>query len=366
MTPLQVRRGVIAGGLLLSALYFGAVRAAQPEREFRETLYVFGTLVELVLFGEDEAQAEVVTAEAGRELQQMHRDWHAWQPGELEDLNAALAAGESMEVDPRLAELLREGQRLSCLSGGRFEPGIGALIELWGFHQDTPPEGAPPATDEIEALRAAHPSIMNLRFDGPRIRSTDRSVQLDLGGFAKGAALDLIGAKFLAQGAENAVLNAGGDVNVSGSHGGRPWRVAIRDPFVWGAMGSVDLQPGEVLYTSGNYERYFEQGGQRFAHFLDPRTGYPASEIVSVSVLDTSGTRADAAATALAVAGRGDWPQVAADMGVSAVLMIAGDGSLYATPEMLARLVPVGGGFPAEPQVVPLPAAAPDPACAAL
>ncbi|WP_226625221.1 FAD:protein FMN transferase [Alloyangia pacifica] len=366
MTPLQLRRTVIAGGLLVSALYFGAVRAAQPEREFRETLYVFGTLVELVLYGEDAAEAQALTAEAGRALQQMHRDWHAWQPGALEELNAALASGETMKVAPRLAALLREGQSLACLSGGRFEPGIGALIELWGFHQDTPPEGAPPSEAEIAALRAAHPSILNLRFDGDRISATDRSVQLDLGGFAKGAALDEIGVRFVSQGYDNAVLNAGGDVNVIGAHGGRPWRVAIRDPFVWGAMGSVDLQPGEVLYTSGNYERYFEHDGQRFAHILDPRTGYPVSEIVSVSVLDTSGTRADAAATALAVAGRADWPQVAADMGVSAVLMIAGDGSLSATPEMLARLNPVGGAFPSAPQPVPLPVAAPDPACAAL
>nr|WP_242469040.1 FAD:protein FMN transferase [Rhodovulum adriaticum] len=331
----------------------------------RETLYVFGTLVEIEIRGEAPETARAATAAAGQLLQELHRDWHAWQPGgTLGALNAAIVQGRALRVDDRLAAVLRRGRDLSCASGGLFDPAIGRLVGLWGFHADMPPTGAPPERAEIAALLAARPRMTDLRLDGQTVRSTNPAVHLDLGGFAKGAALDMVAADLRARGIANAVLNAGGDVNVMGAHGDRPWRVAIRDPFVWGAVAAVSLAPGEVLYTSGNYERYFEHEGERFAHILDPRTGYPVRQIVSVSVLDTDGARADAAATALSVAGPRDWPRVAAAMGVSAVLMITESGALLATPDMAARLAPVGAELPAPLQIVPLPQAQPALACA--
>ncbi|MEM6677810.1 MAG: FAD:protein FMN transferase [Pseudomonadota bacterium] len=365
MRALSARRLVFALVASLGILAVAGVRLAETGTEVRETRFVFGTLVEIVIRGESAAAAREAAAEAGALLQTLHHDWHAWRPGHLGDLNAAIAAGRPAEIDARFAEVLREGRRLACASGGLFEPAIGGLVALWGFHDDTPPEGAPPSSAAIDALVAAEPRMAALSIEGTTARAENTALQLDLGGFAKGAALDLAGRALQARGIEDAVLNAGGDVNVLGSHSARPWRIAIRDPFVWGAVAAVSLRPGEVLYTSGNYERYFEHGGTRFAHIIDPRTGYPVREIVSVSVLGTSGLRADAAATALSVAGREHFAATAAAMGVSAVLMIAEDGEIIATPAMMARLEPVGEALPAEITVTPLPEPAPSVACAA-
>jgi len=347
------RRLALGAAAALTLLVTGALALSREQPEFRETLYVFGTLVEIEIRGVDREVARAASAEAGQMLQQFHEDWHAWRPGALGDLNAAIAAGESYDADPALAEALEDAQVLSCASGGLFEPAIGELIALWGFHADTPPTGAPPSSEAIAALRDRAPRITDLRIEGTRITSRNPIVQLDLGGFAKGVALDRVAAALAARGIQDAVLNAGGDVNVMGRHGARHWRVAIRDPFVWGAVAAVSLQPGEVLYTSGNYERFFDHDGQRFAHIIDPRTGMPVQDIVSVSVLDTSGARADAAATALSVAGREDWARVARDMGVTAVMMIAGDGEILVTPAMAHRLDLLGEA-PAV-RVVPLP-----------
>ncbi|GAA5077335.1 FAD:protein FMN transferase [Roseibacterium beibuensis] len=363
MTRAVARRLAMGGLLVLAVLVTGALRLPRDQPPWRETLYVFGTLVEIEIRGEDPAVAQAATAEVGRMLQQMHDDWHAWRPGMLGDLNTAIAEGRTFDVDPALAEVLRQGRALSCASGGLFEPAIGGLIALWGFHADTPPHGAPPTPADIAALRDRAPRMSDLDIDGTRITSCNPAVQLDLGGFAKGAALDMAAAALAAQGIQNAVLNAGGDVNVMGAHGARPWRVAIRDPFAWGAVAAVSLQPGEVLFTSGNYERYFDHDGQRFAHILDPRSGAPVSDIVSVSVLDTNGARADAAATALSVAGRDDWPRVARDMGVVSVMMIADDGEIMLSPAMAARLDRLGDTRPvrvvALPDPRPLDCAAP-------
>ncbi|MGF1659247.1 MAG: FAD:protein FMN transferase [Rubrimonas sp.] len=348
-------RALLAAAALGSLLLLGAARTAPPPREHRETLYVFGTLVEVAIFGRDPESARAATAAVGRTLQRLHADWHGWRPGALGDLNAAIAAGAPHEVDAALAALLRQSRDLACASGGLFEPAIGGLVALWGFHADAPPDGPPPAASAIEALVAAAPSMAQLRVEGRRVSATNPAIRLDLGGVAKGAALDIAAAELRAAGVDSAILNAGSTVNVVGAHGARPWRVAIRDPFEWGAVAAISLRPGEVLSTSGNYERFFEHAGARFAHILDPRTGRPVGEIVSVSVLDENGARADAATTALSVAGRARWAQTARDMGVEAVLLIADDGAIYATPAMLARLEAPPGRPRAPVRVVALP-----------
>ncbi|AMY68798.1 FAD:protein FMN transferase [Frigidibacter mobilis] len=361
MTAARVLPALLVVALLLAV----GARALRPApAETREALYLFGTLVEIEIRGVPEAQARAAIAGLGRDLQQMHRDWHAWRPGMLGRLNAAIAAGQPMTVDPALAALLAEGQRLSCLSEGLFDPAVGGLVAAWGFHADTPPEGAAPPEDAvIDALLAARPRMADLRIAGTEVRSVNPAVQLDLGAYAKGAALDLAADRLQGAGIRDAVLNAGGGVQVIGRHGARPWRVAIRDPFAWGVVGTVSLRPGEALHSSGNYERFFDMGGVRFSHLLDPRSGRPVQGIVSASVLADQGALADAAATALAVAGPEDWPRIAAMMGVTAALMITDDGAILATPAMMARLESAPGGFPAPVKVVALPAPLPASPC---
>ncbi|WP_172329000.1 FAD:protein FMN transferase [Mangrovicoccus sp. HB161399] len=334
----MIRRLLLPAGLALCLCLGLWARQALVPRIQSETLYVFGTLVEVEIEGVSDRRASEAMAALGQLFRRLHRDWHAWRPGELGRLNQAIARGDSFESSPGLAALLAEGQELSSESGGLFDPGIGAMIGLWGFHADLPPEGPPPPDAEIEALAARHPSIAVLQIDGTRISSPNPAVQLDLGGFAKGAALDLAAEELRRRGISNAVLNAGGDVNVLGRKGARPWRVAIRSPFDWGAVAALDVQPGEMVYTSGNYERFLDQDGIRFSHILDPRSGRPVQGIVSATVLARNGALADAAATALSVAGPAHWQDTARAMGIDAALLIDDRGRISMTPAMAARV----------------------------
>ncbi|WP_116134583.1 FAD:protein FMN transferase [Tropicimonas sp. IMCC34043] len=334
----RLRLSLVAFCLAAIAALAGVLRAENRDPVHSETLYVFGTLVEVVIYGEPPQKAEAATAELGRMFQSFHRDWHAWRPGELGRLNDAIASGTSLPVDDELAAVLRQGQALSLQSGGLFDPAIGKLIGLWGFHDDVPPSGPLPDREAIARLAAAQPRMADLRFDGNIVSSRNPAVQLDLGGFAKGSALDLAAATLSRRGIRNAVLNAGGDVLVIGTHGAREWRVAIRDPFGWGAVAALSVHPGEAVFTSGNYERFLEQDGVRFSHIIDPRSGWPVTDIVSATVLDTNGARADAAATALCVAGPDGMAATARAMGADAVLLIDRNGTFYATPAMAARL----------------------------
>ncbi len=330
-------------------VFWAAFRS--PDTEFRSTLHVFGTLVEIIIRDTDEAAAQRAISAVSASFQRMHTGWHSWEHGELRDLNQAIAVGRSETVSSFLLPLIHQAKQFYRLSDGLFNPAIGALVAEWGFHADKPETGAIPSPETIRALLSQNPTMDDLVFDGTRIASRNRSVRLDFGGFAKGAALDRAAEILKSFGIENAVLNAGGDLRVLGDHGNRRWRAGIRHPLDWGLIASVDLVAGEGLFTSGNYERYREHEGRRYTHIIDPRNGMPIDRIVSVSVIHPNGALADAAATALSIAGPTDWSRVARRMGVNYVLLVEKTGTVYLSPEMKKRVTFVG--TPPEKVVVP-------------
>ncbi len=310
----------------------------QPEKELREKLYVFGTIVEITIRDKDEAAARAALRDVAADFRRMHKDWHAWKPGELSTLNAAIAAGKTAKVSDFLLSLLLQAQRYERTSDGLFNAAIGALVADWGFHNDDLPKGRAPPYAAIRAWVEAKPKVADLVIRDHEVSSSNRGMQLDFGGFAKGEALDRAVLQLKAHGIKNAILNAGGDLNVMGLHSKRPWRAGIRHPKTWGVIATVDLKPGEVLYTSGNYERFLEYEGVRYSHIIDPRTGWPVKHIVSASVIGRNGADADAAATALSVAGPSGWHRIARRMGVKFAMLVDDQGRIYLNPAMKARI----------------------------
>jgi len=335
----SARRAFAVSAAVLGVLALAACGGGEEEAVHDATLFVFGTKVDITVRGVDAATAQAATAKLEQEFQRMHKDWHAWKPGELTQVNAAIAAGRSTPVSPFVKPVIVEGRRLEQLSDGLFNPAIGAIIEAWGFHSDERPKGHRPDLAAIRALAATRPSMADMTFAGDVLSSSNPHVQFDFGGFAKGVALDRAEAVLKSFGVENALVNAGGDINTMGRGGGaRPWQVGIRDPKAWGVIAILGLAPGEDVYTSGNYERFREIDGVRYAHIIDPRTGMPVEHIVSSTVIATSGALADAAATALSVAGPEDWHRIAKRMGVKYAVLVDDQGTVYLNPAMRARI----------------------------
>jgi len=319
-------------GLLLTG-------CARPPPDFHQSLFIFGTLVDITVHGTAGEQAAAAVTAVDEDFERMHREWHAWKPGgELVALNRRLAAGESATVSDFLLPLLLQARTLSIQSDGLFNPAIGRLIALWGFHSDEPPPGPPPPLADIEHLLAGKPDMQALLIEGHRVSSDNPLVQLDLGGFAKGYALNQAIARLRSLGVGNAIVNAGGDLCVSGRHGDRPWQVGIRHPQGEGVIAALAVANGECVLTSGNYERYREYEDVRYAHILDPRTGWPVRHVASVTVIHTDGGVADAAATALTVAGPDDWLRIARGMGLRYVMLVDESGTVYLSPAMAERV----------------------------
>ena len=310
----------------------------RPIPEYRETQYLFGTLVEFTIRGIEPAQAQAAVAAVSEDFQRMHTDWHAWKPGELSRLNQQLPDGEFHPVSPFLLPLIEHAGELAVQSDNLFNPAIGQLVKLWGFHSDTLPSGQPPSRDDIQALVVKQPRMADVIINGERIRSSNPAVSLDFGGFAKGAALDQAMQRLRSMGIQNAIINAGGDLNVIGSHGDRPWKVGVRHPQGKGVLVAVELNDGEAIYTSGNYERYREHEGVSYSHIIDPRSGMPVKHVASVTVIDNVGGRADAAATALSVAGPKHWYRIARQMGLKYVMLVDELGRVHMNPAMAERV----------------------------
>jgi thiamine biosynthesis lipoprotein len=332
------RRLRMAGcALPLACLLLSGCTAPPPD--YHQSLFIFGTLVDITVHDSPEEQAETAVAAVDDDFQRMHREWHAWKPGgELVALNRRLASGETTTVSDFLLPLLQQARTLSIQSDGLFNPAIGRLIALWGFHSDEPPPGPPPPVAEIERLLAGKPDMQALLIEGNQVSSDNPLVQLDLGGFAKGYALNQAIARLRSLGAGNAIVNAGGDLCVSGRHGDRPWQVGIRHPQGEGVIAALAVADGECVLTSGNYERYREYEDVRYAHILDPRTGWPVRHVASATVIHTDGGVADAAATALTVAGPDDWQRIARGMGLRYVMLVDETGKVYLSPAMAERI----------------------------
>jgi len=311
---------------------------SRPPELVQHHLAVFGTEVSITLPADQDSGPAV--ARVDRELQRMHRDWHAWEPGQLVQINQAIAAGRCADLPEDVAAVIKRAGELERRSRGLFNPAIGRLLELWGFHASELPRGPPPAEADIADLVSRAPSMRQLHIRDGRLCSDNRAVQLDFGGYIKGVAVERA-LKLLAEsGLEHAIVNAGGDLGVIGRRGRRSWQAAVQHPD--GHSGHhaavLEVHDGEFVFTSGNYRRYRQGAGIRHGHIIDPRDGYPADAVSSVSLIAEDGGLADAAATALAVAGNGEWREIAAALGIDRVMRIKADGSVELTPQMAARV----------------------------
>lgn len=306
----------------------------------QEQAYVFGTLVDVSIYGAEESQAREATAAVLQEFQRLHDMLHAWKPSELSELNKAIAQSKSRQVSPELAAMLKDAAQVSAQSGGLFNPAIGGLIQLWGFQADDF-KAVLPEEKKVAALVKLNPQMSDLVFSSKNVGSRNKAVKLDLGGYAKGYALDRAATILKEHGIHNALINIGGNVMALGTHGSRPWMVGIQHPRKPAPLAVMELHDGEAVGTSGDYQRFFELDGKRYCHLIDPRTGHPVQGVQAVTILthgEHAGLRSDSHSKPLFVAGAAGWREAARTMQLEEALLIDGNGVVHLTAAMQKRL----------------------------
>lgn len=324
--------------LLLQCLLSGCAR---NENTYRTQGNVFGTQIEISIYGESQERADMLSARVLNEFDRLHHKFHAWQPGMLTALNESIARGEPFQADAEMVDLLKSATVLAERSDNLFNPAIGHLIRLWGFQSsDITPHG--PSREEIKHWVDANPRMSDLRYDGTIISSRNKAVMIDLGGYAKGYALDRAARILRDEHVKAALVNIGGNILAIGQPGDRPWKVGIRDPRSEGTIARLELHDNEAIGTSGDYQRYFMKDGKRHPHIIDPRTGETIDLVASVTIITSGGSdaglRSDGNSKPLFIAGPSGWRAMAQRLGLDQVMLVDANRHVEMTPAMHERM----------------------------
>jgi len=294
MTTAALRKALYAGLALLIVVAVARYYTTPPPL-YTETRFMMGTFVTLTIAGVDEPQASADADRAYARMGEIERQMTRVEATELWTINE----NGGGQVGGQTADVLRSALNWAQLSDGAFDPTLAELIDLWDI-----PAGAKPPPSAREIRRAlSRTGWQRARWLGSMHTVQLDRVSLDVGGIAKGYAVDQAALALHRAGADNFIVNAGGDLKVSGTKNGKPWRVGIQDPDNLQALLHILEPTSGALVTSGDYERAYEWDGQRIHHIFDPATGRPADQCRSVTVWSHSAMDGDAAATAAFVMG---------------------------------------------------------------
>ncbi len=290
-----------------------------------------GTTFKIRIAGDglDESLRRRVEEETSRRLTQIDGWMSNWNPeSEIARFNSQHDT-RNFPVSPETAEIVAFAIALNEASGGAFDISVGPLVARWGFGNDARIDG-PPSKDEIAKLRS-HMGAGVLRVSsnsaigGPFLGKNDPLVEIDLSAIAKGYGVDHVANGLAGLGRRDYLVEIGGEVRAKGERpGGGPWRIAIEKPLDdgRGVQFIIELQD-EAMATSGDYRIFYIEGGKRFSHTIDPRTGRPVEGgPASVTVVAKTAAKADAWATTLMVLGEKDGLPLAEKRGIAALLLV--------------------------------------------
>ncbi len=308
--------------------------ACEPRQQlFEQRILQFGTVIDITIIHSDVTETERALADVEKQLQLYQSYWHAWEDSDLYRFNQALNQSKLTPVPESLRELISLSQDYYRSSQQLFNPALGKLIAAYGFHGNN-------SADEalVSAIRKDLPTIQDLKIENQLARSTNPNLQLDFGGIAKGYAMAKIAAHLKSAGFKHFLINAGGDVLVAGERFGKPWTIAVQNPFAPGAIASIQLSGDHQIFTSGNYRRFYRKNGRIVHHIIDPRSGKPSDRISSATVLATDAVLADVAATTLMIDGWQNHQLLANSLGVQDYLIINDDREIIVSRAMSDKI----------------------------
>jgi len=253
-----------------------------------------GTIYTVVAYGRDQTFLSEVVSEVFAEIDQLDEQMSNYQPeSELSAINRG-AAQRDVTVSPQLFGLIQYSLRASQESGGDFDITVGPLMKLWGFFRG---QGRLPSTPEITQVRKRI-GYQHVHLDAARrtIRFDATGMELDLGGIAKGYAVDQAAEMMRFDGVTAALISSGtSSIYALGSPPGeRGWKITVRDPFHADKSADVFRLQNFALSTSGNYEKFFKINGKIYCHIMDPHTGWPVQNMLSTVAAVPTGIETEA------------------------------------------------------------------------
>ena len=297
----------------------------------KETRALMDTLCEISCYSPDGNKAVRAIDEAFKEMQRIEKVFSKFdENSELSKINK-IAGLENIKVSEEAFRLTERAIYYSRISDGAFDVTVAPLMETWGFvrkHKSMPGE------DDIKnALKSV--GYKNIELDSKKlsIRFLNKDTKIDFGGIAKGYAIDRARDVLVSNGIKNGLVNLGGNIFALGNAPGKKnWKIGVQDPRNKSRLLYSFELTDMAISTSGNYERFFEIGGKRYSHIMNPLTGEPCQGIISVTVALDSAERADALSTAIFVMGEKNGLTLAKSIKDIKVLILKEDGKIISYP----------------------------------
>jgi thiamine biosynthesis lipoprotein len=301
----------------------------RPAVTLSDGRYAMGTVLEVTLVARDEAHARETLAEIFARVEQLEALVSTWDPGsQVSQLNRAAGQGP-VPVAPPVARLLRQSVDYARRTRGSFDVTVGPLVDLW---TEAARRGSVPTREEVAAARARVGSE-HLRVHGEEGAELLRAgMRVDLGGIAKGYALDLLRPLLSQRDIQGALVSFGQSSTLAL---GRPpeapgWRLLARGPGER-FLGVLELED-QALSVSGSLGQWVEIGGRRFGHVIDPRTGLAATQRREALVLAPEAALAEALSKALLLLGEREGIALVASQPGCEALLVDADGGFWSTP----------------------------------
>lgn len=292
-----------AAALLAALVFLGGGCRERDAKPVQESWQVMGTVATLSLPAARAGQLPSCVETAKELIGEVNGRMSLFiADSEIARLNNA-AGGAAVQVSPLTGACLALALKYAGLSGGAFDVTVGPVVRLWGFSGGAHPTALPTEADIL--ARKAHTGYRLLTVTNGTARLAEAGAVVDLGGVAKGFAVDYCFDRLAPRFPDGLMVDIAGNLRCAGSgRPGRPWSVGVRNPFDRDRIiGKLQLTGGRAVATSGNYEKFVTIDGRRYAHIIDPRTGRPVEGMAGVTVLAPRAGDADALSTACFVLG---------------------------------------------------------------
>ena len=311
---------------------------------FKQEQAIMGTRIAVEFWDEDKTHAEQCAEQVFSEMRRIDELMSPYKPNsELSRINQK-AAGQAVRISEEMFNLLEKSLQMSQLSNGAFDITFSSVGHLYNYR-----EGIKPSDEDIQqSLKSINYRHVLLDETNRSVRFTQSGVHIDLGGIAKGYAVDN-GIAILAKcGIKGGLVSAGGDSRILGDRGNRPWMMGVRHPRKKDAVAVMLPLSNTAISTSGDYERFFIEDGKRYHHIISPSTGKSVSTTWSATVIGPDATTTDALSTTLFVLGAEKGLQLIETLaGIDAVIIDA-EGQMHYSSGLMP---PTPEPAPAGPEI---------------
>lgn len=304
-------------------------------KPYRETQFLMDTVIEITAYG---PQAEASVKAAFAEFKHLHDLTNNFdENSQVSQINQQ-AGKNKVPADPKLFEIIKLSNELSEKLDSVFDITVGPLTELWGIGRKG--EFVPTQEEVNRVLPLVNYKLIQLDEANQSVFLSKEGMKLDLGGIAKGYAVDKAIEILKNKGIESALINAGGDVRVIGKKpDGAPWRIGVQHPRNnEGMIGALSLSQWDNMETSGDYQRFFMKDGERYSHILDPRTGRQPRSITSVTIVGGSSGDDDVLSTVLFIVGPERGMELLKQFPGTEAIFMTNEGKTVITPGLEGKI----------------------------